>query len=136
MQPLPLRGICMSKNDLQLLDQFLAERVTLAPEWTEGEYFELFAARQVLRNMALDNEELESGLVGDSTDSKGKGSDGGIDGFYVIVNGKLIRNPLEANQLKSLKQNITLDLVILQATTEASFELKRITRLKDTLAGC
>ena len=123
----------MSKNDRQLLDQILAERTKVAPDWTDSEYFELFAARQVLRTFPLEIDDVESGLVGDSTASSGKGSDGGIDGFYVIVNGRVIRNPSEAKALKVLKQNITLDLVVIQASTEASFDLKRINRLEDTL---
>lgn len=116
----------MSGNALKVLNQILAEQRKAAPDWPESEFFELFAARQVLRSFSLDNEELEAGLVDDSCD-------GGVDGFYVIVNGKLIRNADEAKDLKLLKQNIILDLVIVQATTEDSFQLKRIIRLKDTI---
>src|SRR5580700_10336871 len=116
----------MSSNALKVLNQILGEqRTQTAPDWNDADFFELFAARQVLRSFALDPEEIESGLVDAS-------ADGGIDGFYVIVNGKIIRNPDEAKDLKLLKQNIILDLVIVQATTEESFALKRITRLKDT----
>lgn len=120
----------MSNNDRIVLAQILDQRKTIAPDWSESEYFELFCVREGLREYPLDDEEREAGLVGGS--GNGHGSDGGIDGFYIFVNGRYIRNPAEAKGLKVLKQNVVVDVALLQATTEASFELKRITRLKDT----
>src|SRR5437870_900675 len=104
MQPLPIRGLSVSRTDQKVIDQILSEKRTqVAQDWNDEEYFELFAAQQVLRNFPLDLEEIESGIVGG-------GNDGGIDSFYLIVNGKLIRDSDSTRDLKNLKQNIVMDL--------------------------
>jgi hypothetical protein len=96
---------------------------------TPEEYFEYFAAQQVLRGQQLDPDEIKSGIVGgDKT-----GSDGGIDAFYFLVNGRMIRDPEAAESLRALKQNVKLELVIIQATTHPGFELTRLVRLKGTM---
>ena len=50
------------------------------------EVFEYLCFEQVLKNYDLSREEIESGWV-DGRD------DGGIDGFFVFVNGHLLRDP-------------------------------------------
>jgi AIPR protein len=120
----------MSTTDITVLNEILKEsREQLFPELGENDFFEFFAAQQVLRDRQLDPDDIQSGIVG-GDDS---GSDGGIDGFYLLVNGRLIRDDVAAENLRTLKQNIQMELVILQATTHAGFTLDRITRLKDTI---
>lgn len=45
--------------------------------------FESFAAEQLLKDENLDEDEINSGLIGDSNDN-------GIDGFYIFLDGELI----------------------------------------------
>ncbi len=120
----------MSATDIKVLEQILSEsRHQIASEMPESDYFQYFSALQVLRGQALDPDEIQSGIIdGDKT-----GSDGGIDGFYLFVNGRLIREQDEADGLRALKQNVQMDLVLVQATTHAGFELTRLTRLKGTV---
>ncbi len=49
-----------------------------------------------------------------------------------MVNGKLIRDESAVEDLRALKQNVAIDLIIIQASMEQAFELTRLTRLKDT----
>jgi hypothetical protein len=103
----------MAKNDRIILDEILKQRQKeIDPAITASEFFELFTAEQVLKDSDLSYDEIDSGLVGD-------GGDGGIDAFYVLVNGELVQ---EDPDYSHLKKNIVLDLVIVQAKTSAGFQ--------------
>lgn len=74
----------MGKNDTILIDGIIDERVELKlPSDKRDEVFEYFAFEQILKDYDLSKEEIEFGIV----DGK---NDGGIDGFYIFVNGHLI----------------------------------------------
>ena len=73
----------MAKNDVILIDSLLQQLNTTSPETELGEHFEKFVLEQVLKNFDLSNEELDFGWTDGSLD-------GGIDGFYVLVNGRLL----------------------------------------------
>lgn len=110
----------MSNNDLILLDTILERsHKAQAPAKKPEEFFELFAAEQVLKDLDLSYEELESGLVAG-------GNDGGIDGLYVFVNGELVQ---EDTDLSVFKKNVVIDVVIIQAKTSKSFEETPIDKL-------
>ncbi|MBA2750181.1 MAG: AIPR family protein [Tatlockia sp.] len=127
MIPLPLEGLNIMDTSVTILNQVLSEkRIEIAPELNDSEFFELFTAQQILRDYQLDVEEVLSGVIDGS-------GDGGIDAVYLIVDGRLIRDRNMAEELKSLKQNIVIDLIIIQSTMEESFSLKRVVRLKDTM---
>ena len=52
MLAVPLGGICVSTTDLKVLEQILTEgRSQNAPEMSPDDYFEYFAAEQVLRDL-------------------------------------------------------------------------------------
>ncbi len=126
---LPIEGLTMSEPDsvIAVLDQFLSQKQQeAAPELTPKEFFELFAAQQAFRDIEVDFDDIESG------DIDGDG-DGGIDFIYLIVNGRLIRDIESANDLKTLKRNVIIDLILVQTTIEQKFSLNRVVRLKDTL---
>lgn len=126
---LPIEGLTMSEPDsvIAVLDQFLSQKQQeAAPELTPKEFFELFAAQQAFRDIEVDFDDIESG------DIDGHG-DGGIDFIYLIVNGRLIRDIESANDLKTLKRNVIIDLILVQTTIEQKFSLNRVVRLKDTL---
>jgi hypothetical protein len=77
----------MAKNDKLLLDGIIDDRVNAKlPSCHRDEAFEYFAFEQILKDYDLSNDELISGAV----DGR---NDGGIDGFFIIVNGHLLIDP-------------------------------------------
>lgn len=74
----------MAKNDVILIDNILKDRVReCVPSSDPGEVFEFFSAEQILKDYDLKDDEIQSGIV----DGK---DDGGIDSFYIFVNGVLL----------------------------------------------
>ncbi|WP_250633637.1 AIPR family protein [Pinirhizobacter soli] len=75
----------MAKNDLILLDSILKNIGGLGNASTDeqGRQFERFVLDQVLKGFDLSADEIDAGWV----DGR---HDGGIDGFYVFVNGHLV----------------------------------------------
>ncbi|MEW4451277.1 AIPR family protein [Bremerella sp. JC817] len=71
----------MAKNDALLLDGILDDRVAgRVPSDRRDEAFEYFAFEQLLRDADLSDDEIKAGSV----DGR---NDGGIDGFFILVNG-------------------------------------------------
>lgn len=123
----------MRNTDITVIDEILAqEKAQRDPAAKPDEFFEFFAAQQVLRDYQLDPDEIKSGIVGQSSHPDSPGSDGGIDAMYVLVNGRLIRDVDQAADLRNLKQNIVFDVILIQATLETGFSIQRLLRLKDT----
>lgn len=74
----------MAKNDKILIDGIIDERVeNKIPSDKRDEVFEYFAFEQILKDYDLSHDELISGSV----DGR---NDGGIDGFYIFINGHLL----------------------------------------------
>ena len=74
----------MAKNDVLLLDGIIDERVeSKTPSNKRDEAFEFLAFEQLLKTYDLSSEELDFGSV-DGRD------DGGIDGFFIFINGHLL----------------------------------------------
>ena len=72
-----------------LLDGIIDERTSdLSVLHGRDEVFELFVLEQLLKDFDLSADEIESGW----TDGAG---DGGIDGFYIFINGHLLDDPDE-----------------------------------------
>jgi hypothetical protein len=114
----------MSNNDQIILDKTLEQqRTERAPHLNPDKYFQLFSAEQLLKHFDLSYEEIESGIVDG-------GGDGGIDGFFVFVNGELVR---EDTDLSGLKKDVVIEVIILQSKTEASFREKALDTLSQTL---
>lgn len=78
----------MAKNDVVLIDSVLQNIHSAAPDIDLGEHFERFVLEQVLKNFDLSKEEIDFGWTDGS-------HDGGIDGFYVLVNGRLLTDPTD-----------------------------------------
>lgn len=77
----------MAKNDRILLDGIIDDRVSLRlPSDKRDEAFEYLAFEQILKDYDLSSDEVLSGSVDGSRD-------GGIDGFFVLVNGHLLQDP-------------------------------------------
>lgn len=102
----------MAANDVIILENVLQQRkAEIAPELSVSEFFEIFAAEQLLKAFDLSYDEIKSGIVDG-------GGDGGIDSIYLFANGELIR---EDTDVSGLKKNIAIDLVLIQAKTSAGF---------------
>jgi hypothetical protein len=96
----------MAKNDTFLLDGLIDQRVVDGvPSADRGEAFEFFALEQLLKNYDLSRDELETGWTDGS-------NDGGIDGFFVFVNGHLVSDP---ELFVWPKRNAQLELWIITA---------------------
>jgi hypothetical protein len=80
-----------------------------------------------LRRFNPDPVEIESGIVGG-------GGDGGVDGFYLFVNRKFIREDTDPAAFKD--QQINVELVIIQGKNKPSFEESVPTKLKDFTEHC
>lgn len=77
----------MAKNDLILIDGIIDDRVTSGlPTGKRDEVFEYLACEQILKDFDLTSDEILKGL----TDGR---QDGGVDGFFILVNGHLLHDP-------------------------------------------
>ncbi len=107
----------MSTNEQVLLDELLARtKAKEAVDESEAEFFEWFVMERELHEYDLSSEEVESGLVDG-------GGDGGIDGFFVFLNGTLVQ---EDTDYTAIRRNVSLEVVILQATRAESFSEARV----------
>lgn len=111
-------------NDQIILDKTLEQqRAERAAHLSADKYFELFVAEQLLKHFDLSYDEIEPGLVDG-------GGDGGIDGFFVFVNGELVR---EDTDLSGLKKDVVIETIIFQAKTSATFSEKAVDSVTATL---
>jgi hypothetical protein len=56
-----------------------------------------------------------------------------LDSFYLLVNGRFINDIDAAEELQSHKQNVQVDLILIQSSREQSFSMNRILRLGETV---
>jgi hypothetical protein len=110
----------MAKNDKIILDKILDEkRAQVAPLMSEDDYFEIFTSEQVLKDYSPSYEEIEAGIT-DGPD------DGGIDSFYVFVNGDLLQEDSDfSNIIKDLNVNVN----IIQSKTSEGFSEDSLDKL-------
>lgn len=77
----------MAKNDRILLDGIIDDRVNIRlPSEKRDEAFEYLSFEQILKEFDLSSDEIVYGSI----DGR---QDGGIDGFFIIVNGHLLQDP-------------------------------------------
>lgn len=77
----------MAKNDKLLLDGIVDDRVAARlPSDRRDEAFEYLVFEQIMKDYDLSSEEVLAGAV----DGRG---DGGIDGFFILINGHLLQDP-------------------------------------------
>jgi hypothetical protein len=110
----------MTQNDQIILDQIVEEqRKERFSSASKSEFFEIYVAEQVLKDNDLSDEELETGLIGN-------GADGGIDGIYTFANGDLVQEDFDYD---SLKKNVLIEMVLIQAKTSPTFDEDSMNRL-------
>ncbi len=113
----------MPKADRDYLDKFLETlHKQTRPEAPEDEFFEEFCTEQVLKRFDLELDELASGRV------RGPG-DGGIDSAFLFANRKLVREDTDPKEFD--KQEVTLQLFLIQSTRKAKFEHDAIRKFAD-----
>jgi len=119
------------KHDAQFLLKSVLDQTRQAdyPALKPDKHFEIFSAQQVLKaqRFNLDPVEIESGIVG------GDG-DGGVDGFYIFVNRKFIREDTDPVLFRD--QQLDIELVILQSKNKPSFEESVPSKLKEFTEHC
>lgn len=110
-------------NDQIILEQIVKERCEESQcGLTIPEYFEIYSASEILKNLELTYDDINYGIVGD-------GGDGGIDSIYTLINGELLKEDVQINT--SQKKN-SIDLYIIQSKTSSSFKEDAITKFKET----
>lgn len=115
----------MAKNDSIIIDSIIDERVELKqPSDKRDEVFEYFATEQILKDLNLDTDEI---LVG-SIDGR---NDGGIDGFYIFVNGHHLT---DADSFFWPKSNTELDIRIITCKHHDTFKQSPLDNLTATLS--
>ncbi|MEX0827371.1 MAG: hypothetical protein WD005_00285, partial [Haliea sp.] len=103
----------MAKNDSILVDGIIAQRVGDGiPSSDKGETFEYFSFEQILKNFDLSEEEIDTGWV----DGR---HDGGIDGFFIFVNGHLVS---EVATLPLPKSHAQVDIFVISCKHHDSFK--------------
>jgi len=110
----------LSANDRIILDKILEQKQKeLAPDISSSAFFEIFTAEQIVKDYDLSYDEIESGIVGD-------GGDGGVDSLYLFLNGDLVQDDTDTS---TLRKNLSIELIIIQAKTSATFSEAAIDRL-------
>ena len=114
----------MARNDLVLLDGILDEYLSKGlPSNKTDEVFEYLATEQILKDYAFTKEQLLSGSV----DGR---NDGGIDEFFILVNGHLAERIPEDYWPKS---NAELEVYIITCKHDDSFKQAPITTMIPSL---
>ncbi len=115
----------MARNDVVILDSLVEKaRNQLGKATNDSELFELFVFDQVMKDHDLSYEELETGW----TDG---GDDGGIDGFYVLIDGRMATDDVIEY---AARRNPKIDLHIFSVRRTDSFQLQPIDALFSSLS--
>lgn len=110
----------MAKNDKILVDYILEERKSIAyPSNDIGEVMELFANEQIMKDYDLSQTDFQQSNI----DGK---DDGGIDAFYIFVNGILVKKD---ETFKLPKTQIEITVVIVQCKHADTFEQSPVNSL-------
>lgn len=129
----------MAKNDTVLIDGIIEHRISIRrPSEDKGEVFELFCLEEILKDRDLSDEELDSGWI-DGRD------DGGIDGFFVLVNGHVLVHgepfvwPKKSADLEvwilSCKHHETFQQAPLNAMLASFDEILDLSKNRDSFVG-
>ena len=110
----------MAKNDKILVDYILNERKLINyPSNDIGEIMELFANEQIMKDYDLSQTDFQQSNI----DGK---DDGGIDSFYIFVNGILVKKD---EIIKLPKNQIEITVVIVQCKHADTFEQSSVNSL-------
>ncbi len=114
----------MAKNDRLLLDCIIDDRVASKhPSEKRDEAFEYLALEQILKEFDLSTDEILYGSI----DGRG---DGGIDGFFILVNGHLLQ---DVESFVWPRSNSELKLVLISCKHHDTFKQATLDSLIATL---
>jgi hypothetical protein len=114
----------MARNDVVLLDSLIEKaRPRLGATRKVSKILELFSFEQILKEYDLSYEELETGWVDG-------GDDGGIDGFFFLVDGRL---QIDNNLAAVAKRKPKLELIIISTKHGDTFRQVPINNLISSL---
>lgn len=118
----------MANNDILLIDgiidSILEEKNIQDTPHNRGREFETFAISEILKSFDLTEKELENGIV----DGK---NDGGIDGFYIFLNGIPI---VDISEFRWPKRNVSLEIYIITCKHHDTYELNPLESLDSSLS--
>lgn len=113
----------MAKNDSILIDGIIAQRLAdKKPSNDVGEVFEYFSFEQILKQYDLSDEELEAGWV----DGR---HDGGIDGFFIFVNGHLVSETTTTWP----RSNAQVDVIVISCKHHDTFKEQTLNNMLPTV---
>ncbi|WP_328677729.1 AIPR family protein [Streptomyces sp. NBC_00343] len=120
----------MSANDRVLINQMIEERRNArAVPLSFDAAFERFASEHALHGFGLSEEEIEAGVIGGA-------NDGGIDGVYVFLGGRLLHEDSEILQqtsaVSNVEQGTQLTLWLVQAKTSPGFSEVALDKVAST----
>ncbi|MBW5480342.1 AIPR family protein [Streptomyces bambusae] len=123
----------MSANDRVLINQMIEEkRNSRSVALSFDAAFERFACEHALHGFGLSEEEVEAGVIGGS-------DDGGIDGAYVFLGGRLLHEDSEIIQQPSAAAQIDtgtqLTLWLVQSKTSSAFSETALDKVEATCAN-
>lgn len=114
-------------------DSFVAYKSANYPSLSDDDAFERFAVSEIaLRRSKLGAAAVENGLVGAK-------DDGGIDGFYVFLNGQELVEPdsirltRRKNALDGLQPGLTVEVMIVQAKNETNWDTNVFPKIESAL---
>lgn len=114
----------MAKNDRLLFDGIIDDRIAIRlPSDKRDEAFEYLAFEQILKDFDLSTDEILHGSI----DGR---QDGGIDGFFVLVNGHLLQDP---ESFMWPRSNSELRLIIITCKHHDTFKQATLDALIATL---
>lgn len=91
----------------------------------EAQFFDFFAAKQIMKRAELSDEEVEKGVLG-------SGNDGGCDAIYTLFNNAYVAEDA-LDDITATKES-SIEFVIIQAKRETSFGEDALMKWK-TIAG-
>lgn len=123
----------MSANNRVLIDQMIEEqRNARKVPLSFDAAFERFASEHALHGLGLSEEEIEAGVIGGS-------NDGGIDGAYVFLGGRLLHEDSEILQPHSSVSQVDggtlLTLWLVQAKTSSGFSEVALDKVSSTCSN-
>ena len=115
----------MAKNDKILIDGIIDDRIeSKTPSDKRDEVFEYFSFEQILKDYDLSFDEIVSGSV----DGR---NDGGIDGFFIFINGHLLT---EVEKFNWPKSGSILELWIITCKHHDTFKQATLDNLAASLS--
>ncbi|MGY5796273.1 AIPR family protein [Rheinheimera faecalis] len=114
----------MAKNDTLLLDGIIDDRIaSKLPSEKRDEAFEYLAIEQILKEYDLSADEILYGSIDG-------GRDGGIDGFFILVNGHLLQ---DVESFVWPRSNCELKLILVSCKHHDTFKQATLDGLIATL---